>query len=183
MYEKILIATDGSDHMNRGANVAIGFYKIWKSEITLFHSIKHMLGKVSSSDIGVNIASSLYPSLNLSSPSAPMINTSPASGPMLSDKNRGQKTTALTVQEVERIGLRILQEKKMIFDEVNVPVKTKLVVREDPEDYIVRIVPKKKYNLVLVGSTGLHSKLRKIFLGSVTKHIVDDAPCDVLVIK
>ena len=183
MYEKILIATDGRDHMNRGANVAIGFHKIWNSEITLFHSIKHMLGKASSSDVDVYLSSSLYPSLNLSSLSAPMISTSPATSPMISDKNRGQKTTALTIQEVQRIGLRILQEKKLIFDEVDVPVKTKLVVKEDPEDYIVRIVPKKKYNLVLVGSTGLHSKLRKIFLGSVTKRIVDDAPCDVLVIK
>ena len=89
----------------------------------------------------------------------------------------------MTEQEIEEIGLAILGSKKAIFDEVQVPVKTKLIVKEEPEDYILRIVPKKNYNLVVIGRTGLHSTLKKAIFGSVSQRIVEQAPCDVLVIK
>jgi nucleotide-binding universal stress UspA family protein len=46
MYKKILIATDGSEHINRAAPIIINFHKKWGSKIVIFHSIKHMLEKV-----------------------------------------------------------------------------------------------------------------------------------------
>jgi nucleotide-binding universal stress UspA family protein len=183
MYKKILLATDGSDHLNRAASVIIGFYKTFGSEITIFHSIKHMLKKVSPSTGGLGTITSIYPSLSLSPATVPLTGTPISSTPMLSDKIRSLKKTKLTEQEVEEIGFGILEDKKAIFNEVQVPVKIKLIVKEDPEDYILRIVPKKNYNLVVIGNTGLHSTLRKVFIGSVSQRIVANAPCDVLVIK
>ncbi|MHA2007844.1 MAG: universal stress protein [Promethearchaeota archaeon] len=169
--------------MNRAAAVIIGFYKTFESEITIFHSIKHMLKKVSPSAEGLGTISSIYPSLNLTPIAVPMTGTPVSSTPMLSEKIRSLKKTRLTEQEVKEIGLGILEDKKAIFSEVQVPVKTKLIFKEEPEDYILRIVPKKNYNLVVVGNTGLHSTLGKIFIGSVSKRIVANCPCDVLVIK
>ena len=81
------------------------------------------------------------------------------------------------------MGDSILVEKKAIFDELQIPVKIRLIIKDYPEDYIQRIVPKKKFDLVVVGLKGIHSKLSQIFLGSVAESVVKNTPCDVLVIK
>ena len=73
MYNKILLATDGSNHINRAASIVIGFYKKWNSEITIFHSVKHMLEKVSPPSHGwtVPYASDAY--FNATTTSSPAL--------------------------------------------------------------------------------------------------------------
>ena len=89
----------------------------------------------------------------------------------------------LSEYEVQQIGENILDEKKAIFDEVQIPAKTHLVTKDYPEEYISRMVKKKKFDLVVVGIKGIHSKISQIFLGSVAEDVVKNAPCDVLVIR
>jgi nucleotide-binding universal stress UspA family protein len=173
MYKKILVATDGSSHVDRAASMLIAFYKKWGSQITIFHSIKHMLEKVSPPSHGYNVpyASSAY------------FSATSTSTPVLVREDVNSNITRLSEQEIERIGESILTEKKAIFDELQVPVKTRLIIKDYPEDYISRIVKKKKYDLVVVGIKGVHSKLSQIFLGSVAENAVKNAPCDVMIIK
>jgi len=170
MYKKILLATDGSDHIDRAASIVIGFYKKWGCEIRIFHSIKHALEKVDPPTLGLYLPYSTSGYMDLSS--SPPVYTGD-----LNPNNR------LRDSEVEEIGRNILNEKKALFEELQVPVKTKLIVKEDPEDYILRIVKKKKFDLVVVGCKGIHSKLSQIFIGSVAQHVVAHAPCDVLVAR
>ncbi|MFX1313254.1 MAG: universal stress protein [Promethearchaeota archaeon] len=170
MYKKILLATDGSDHINRATSIVIGFYKKWNCEIRIFHSIKHTLEKVDRPTLRLYLPYSDSGYMYLSS--SPPVYTGDL------DPN-----TRLHDSEVEEIGRNILEEKKAIFDELQVPVKTKLIIKEEPEEYIIRIVKKKKFDLVVVGCKGIHSKLSQIFIGSVAQHVVANAPCDVLVVR
>ena len=39
------------------------------------------------------------------------------------------------------------------------------------------------FDLVVIGTKGIHSKLRQILLGSVAQRVVKNAPCDVLVVR
>jgi nucleotide-binding universal stress UspA family protein len=89
----------------------------------------------------------------------------------------------LSELEVQQIGESILEEKKAIFEELQVPAKTLLITDDYPEEYIERVVKKKKFDLVVVGIKGIHSKISQIFLGSVAEDTVKNAPCDVLVIR
>lgn len=173
MYKKILLATDGSNHINRAASMIIGFYKKWGSQIFIFHSIKHMLEKVSPPSHGYNVpyASSSY------------FSATSTSMPVLVREDTDSNITRLSTQEIVRIGESILVEKKAIFDELQIPTKIRLITKDYPEDYISRIVKKKKFDLVVVGIKGVHSKLSQIFLGSVAENVVKNAPCDVLVIR
>ena len=173
MYKKILLATDGSKHANRASSIIIGFYKKWGCEITIFHSIKHMLEKVSPPSHGwtVPYASDAYFS-----------GTSTAS-PVLIKGEEYTNIKRLSEGEIEQIGENILEQKKAIFEELQVPVKTSLVLNDSPEEYILRIVKKKKFDLVVVGIKGIHSKISQIFLGSVAEDVMKNAPCDVLVIR
>ncbi|MHA1912740.1 MAG: universal stress protein [Promethearchaeota archaeon] len=172
MYKKILLATDGSNHINRAASIVIGFYKKWNSEITIFHSVKHMLEKVSPPSHGwtVPYASDAY------------FNATTTSSPTLIREDIDPKIKRLSESEIEEIGVNILEGKKALFEEVQIPVKTKLVIKEYPEDYIERIVKKKNYDLVVVGIKGIHSKLSQVILGSVAETALKNTSCDVLVI-
>ncbi|MFX1574730.1 MAG: universal stress protein [Promethearchaeota archaeon] len=170
MYKKILLATDGSDHIDRAASIVIGFYKKWGCEIRIFHSIKHTLEKVERPTLRLYLPYSDSGYLDL--PSSP-----PVYSGNLNPNNQ------LREFEVEKIGRNILDEKKAIFEELHIPVKTKLVVKEDPEYYIIRLVKKKNFDLVVVGYKGIHSKLSQLFLGSVAQYVVEHSPCDVLVIR
>jgi nucleotide-binding universal stress UspA family protein len=173
MYKKILIATDGSNHINRAASIIIGFYKKWASEIIIFHSIKHMLQKVYPPSHGWSVpyASDTY---------FQSISTSKS---ILIEQEKDPKITRISEHEVEKIGENILISKKSIFEEVGVPTETRLITKEEPEDYILKRVKKEKFDLIVLGIKGIHSKLSQIFVGSVAEEIVKKAPCDVLVIR
>ncbi|MFX1478376.1 MAG: universal stress protein [Promethearchaeota archaeon] len=173
MYKKILIATDGSNHVNRAASIIIGFHKKWDSKVTIFHSIKHMLQKVYPPSHGWSVpyASDTY---------FQIINPSKA---ILIEEEKNPKITRISEHEVEDIGESILNSKKSIFEEVGVPVETRLIIKEEPEDYILKAVKKEKFDLIVVGIKGVHSKLSQVFIGSVAEEIVKKAPCDILVIR
>jgi nucleotide-binding universal stress UspA family protein len=173
MYKKILLATDGSKHINRAASIIIGFYKKWGSEIVIFHSIKHMLEKVSPPSHGwaIPYASDAY------------FSGSSTISPILIKGGKYPNIDRISESEVLQIGERILEEKKAIFEELQIPVKIRLITKTYPEEFIERIVKKKKFDLVVVGIKGIHSKISQIFLGSVAENVVKNAPCDVLVIR
>lgn len=173
MYKKILIATDGSGHVDRASSIIIGFYKKWGSQIFIFHSIKHWLEKVSPPSHGWTVPYVADSYFGATSTATPVL----IKGEEFSNIKR------LSEFEIQHMGESILAEKKAIFDELQIPVKIRLITKDYPEDYIQRIVPKKKFDLVVVGIKGIHSKLSQIFLGSVAESVVKNAPCDVLVIR
>ena len=173
MYKKILLATDGSVHMRRAAAVITAFYKKWGSEIRIFHSIKHMAEKVSPPSHGwtVPYTSNAY------------FNVTTATDGVKVQSEHDPNIMVLNDQEIEKVGEDILTGTKAFFDEVQVPVKTRLIIKEDPERYIERIVKKKNFDLVVVGITGMHSKVKQVFIGSVAEYAVAHTQCDVLVIR
>ncbi|MHA1987870.1 MAG: universal stress protein [Promethearchaeota archaeon] len=173
MYKKILIATDGSQHINGGINKIIGFYQKWGSKILIFHSVKHMLEKVSPPSHGwtVPYAGDAY------------FDTTSTSSPVLITEEEQHNIKRLSDLEIEQIGQNILDDTRAIFEEVQIPAKTRLITKEYPEEYILRNCKKGKFDLVVVGIKGIHSKLSQIFLGSVAENVVKKAECDVLVIK
>lgn len=83
----------------------------------------------------------------------------------------------------ERHGEHILAEIEDMFREENLSVETRLIKGKGAKEYAVKVVEEGNFDLVVLGDQGQHSKLERIFLGTVAEGIVNNAPCDVLVVR
>jgi nucleotide-binding universal stress UspA family protein len=84
--------------------------------------------------------------------------------------------------DYEKLGRHILEETKKIFDEADVPIETRLIDNIKPDEYAIEIAKEENFDLIVLGSRGHHSKLSMI-LGTVATHVVNNAECDVLIIR
>ena len=157
MYEKILLATDGSDDALRAAGRALELQKKWNSKVVIFYSIEHHLFSEN-----VVLAGPLTP---VGQYSVPVIDP-----------------VEIKVEYREK-GKEVLEETEKMFAGGIGTVETRLIEDEDPEDYIKRITREENFDLVVLGCKGEHSKLKNIFLGSVATKALNDAACDVLIVR
>jgi len=89
-----------------------------------------------------------------------------------------------TLEEVyQEAGKRLLNKTKEMFGANQKSVETRLIEEEPPEDYIRRVVEEENFDLVILGSRGQHSKVKKVFLGTVSSKVSKNTPCDVLIVK
>jgi nucleotide-binding universal stress UspA family protein len=58
----------------------------------------------------------------------------------------------------------------------------KTVLPGDPHPEIVKYAKKHKCDLIVMGHRGLNT-FQRMFLGSVAKRVIEDAPCSVFVVK
>ena len=91
------------------------------------------------------------------------------------------------IQNIEELsieaGKEILKKTETMFDKSISSVETRLIKDLRPEDYILEIVKKEDFDLVVLGSKGHHSRLKNIFQGTISTHILRDPPCDVLIVR
>lgn len=89
-----------------------------------------------------------------------------------------------TLDEVyKEAGEKLLKSTKKKFGTAQDLVETRLIEDISPEDYITKIVEEEDVELVVLGSRGQHSKIKKVFLGTVSTKVVKNAPCDVWIVK
>ena len=168
-YSKILIGVDGSDHSIKAVEKAKEFYKKsdGKTEIVAFHSIEHHMFPPPNTQINLmNIAATA----GMSRSSVGTINNY--------DTSYGEIRGYFT-----NMGRGFLNYIKELFQRDNVPIQTKLVEDVKPDDYIIRKVKEEGYDLVILGCKGHHSKFRRALLGTVATNVLNNAECDVLVIR
>jgi len=70
-----------------------------------------------------------------------------------------------------------------LFEEANLSVETRLIVDQNPEDYIKKVVEKENINLVVLGYSGKHGIIKRRLLGSVPTQVMNSVLCDLLVVK
>jgi len=157
MYKKILLAMDSSDDAQRAAQKAIEFKKQWDSGVLAFHSTEHHLIPQQ-----IPLTSQLT--------SSPLYSIPPG-----------------TYNDIEKAykehGREILNNVEKLFEQEELELETRLIFVKEPEDYIIDIVKKENFDLVILGCKGAHSKLKEVFVGSVAQAAVNRATCDVLVVR
>lgn len=153
IYRKILLAIDESNHSLRAIEKVMEFQNSWNSEVVMFHSIKH--------PSKVLLSSMAIPS--------------------------GYGTYYVSEQELDyelkTAGDELIHARKELFTNNNLPVETRLITEEAPEDYIERIGEEEGFDLVVIGTKGIHSKLKQLLLGTVAHKVIKHSPCDVLIIR
>jgi nucleotide-binding universal stress UspA family protein len=86
-------------------------------------------------------------------------------------------------EEYRRHGEKILEKTKAMFEKKNIEIETRLIDDENPEKYIKKTVKEEGFDLIVLGNTGEHSKLSELLLGTITQEVINEAPCDVLVVS
>lgn len=153
MYKKILLAIDGSPNSERALQKVIELQKNWNSKVVMIHSIKH----------SKNL---LLPQIGLTSGyGSYYINEQE----ILEESNRESEKLLFSMQER--------------FKKENLLVETRVILDEHPEDYIERIVSEEQFDLVVIGTKGIHSKRNQLIIGSVAQKVVKHVACDILIIR
>jgi len=154
MFNNILVAVDGSEHSKKALNHALELAKKFDGKITLVH--------VFSSVVPLATAVETPPTSTL---------TPPASTALAQE----------IVEETKRRGKRILDEAERVVEEHGILVEK--VLREgDAVKEIVAVAQEGKFDLIVIGHRGI-SKLKELFLGSVSEGVSHKAPCPVLIVK
>lgn len=170
MYNKVLLAMDNSEDAFRAANRVIDMVKNGENSITdrkpeikndtrvvAFHSIKHR--------------------------------GFPKTLPIAIPSSFGNVYTVPTVdydkleQEYREHGEKILNRVREKFNKANIPIETRLIEDEKPEDYISKVVDEEEFDLVALGCKGEHSKLEEIVLGTVAHDVLNNVDSDLLIVR
>ena len=77
---------------------------------------------------------------------------------------------------------RALDKVKSMFEKSGAKIETRLIYDKRPGDYIKETVKEEGFDLVILGCNGEHSKMKRI-LGTVPEGVLNDVPCDVLIIR
>ncbi len=93
-----------------------------------------------------------------------------------------QESYSTIRSEYRTAGERMMEETKKIFKEAEIPIKTRLIEDSKPEHYAVDTAKDESFDLIVLGSKGHHSKMGMI-LGTVATHVVNNASCDVLIVR
>ncbi len=157
MYKKVLVAVDGSENSNRAVLRAIEIKKTGNPQIIVFHSIKHHW-----IDQAFEIPIGVFSTFGYRIPQG--------------DYNK-------VVDEYKENGKKVLENAKEQFGKENISVETRVISDEEPGDYIKRVVNVEKFDLVILGCKGHHSKIRTTILGTIPEKVLNKADCDVLIAK
>lgn len=155
MYQKILLAVDSSETSKRAAKRAMTLQKAWNSKVVAFYSIKH------------HMIPQEYPL-----------------GPMEDPQYAVPSSVYERIQETYvSHGKEILAEIEGMFKNEGLSIDTRLVEDTSPKKYIIHTVENEDFDLVVLGDKGEHSKIKEIFLGSVTESVIHHAKCDILIVR
>ena len=90
----------------------------------------------------------------------------------------------LTVYKLEKAieAEKTQQKTKQLLEREGISCDSSLILGSNPSMALTETARKENFHLIVVGSRGLGSTAA-LFLGSVSKKVVSDSPCDVLVVK
>jgi nucleotide-binding universal stress UspA family protein len=102
--------------------------------------------------------------------------------PLFVISEKQEKLMKLVAEEMAEERNMIISDALTVFEEVG--VKARAIIKEGhPSHTIVNVAEKEGFNMIFIGSRGL-SGLEKVFLGSVSNAVVQEAQnCSVVVVK
>jgi len=154
MFNRILVAVDGSEQSKKALNQALELAQKFSAKITLIHVYSAAVPLVPAAD-------------TFTTPSV----TTPASVEM----------AARILEEAKQMGKQILDEADKSAKEIGISAE-KVLKEGDAVKEIVALAEQGRFDLIVVGHRGW-SKLKELLLGAVSEGVSHKAPCPVLIVK
>ena len=160
MFNKILVAFDGSDHAKWALDKAIQIAKQNDSaEIIVYYAIRHHF----------------RPMRMLPFPFLSPTNDDP----LALDPAAEQQV----YQSHKELAERVLKEAGKKLKDGQVKGRLELVENSSPVDAAEELVEKEGIDLVIVGARGVHNAVERVLLGSVSSGIVNHVCSNILVMR
>ncbi|MEJ2295837.1 MAG: universal stress protein [Candidatus Lokiarchaeota archaeon] len=80
-------------------------------------------------------------------------------------------------------GATLLKDAEKLFADHGKKIETRLIFDISPKDYINKISKEEKFDLVILGCKGKHSKIKRAILGTTPTEVINSAPSDVLIVR
>ncbi len=162
MYKKILVGIDGSEPSNKALKEAAVLAKETGAELHVFHAIAH------------HYQMPVIPFPFVPSP----VSTYPPERPV----------DPMVLQKYyEDAGKAVVAHGKKFLEDLKLGIEGKITYHleldNSPEEFAIDYAKKNKIDLIIVGCKGHHGRLRRALLGTVALKIVNEAPCQVLVVR
>jgi nucleotide-binding universal stress UspA family protein len=155
MFEKVLVALDGSEHSEKALETAIQIAKKFRAKLMLIH-----------------VYSVTMPAVVAPEPTT----LTPAGVPVVTSAE-----VAKMVEAERMVGKRVLADGEQKAKSANVRVETVLKEGNTVQE-IVALAKEREFDLIVIGARGI-SRLEELLMGSVSEGVIKNAHCPVLVVK
>ncbi len=160
MYKKILVGVDASDESTKALHEAANLAKIFRAELHVFHAVPHHLD---------------YPIMQI-----------PIMVPLAVTRPVGYGLDPESLQaSYEQAGKDIIADAQDYIERLQMGLEPQyhLEIDVSPEEYAVEFAKKNGVDLIVLGCRGHHSRLRQSLLGTVATKILNEASCQVLIVR
>lgn len=154
LFQKILVPLDGSEHSLKALDIAIQIAKGFGGKITLVHVYS------------VVAIPSMVPEPSMVTAGVPVM------VPIDISK---------VIDATRKVGIRILDDGKQKVKAEKVEVETLLKEGHTVEE-IIEVAKDGNFELIVIGARGI-SRIREMFLGSVSEGVMHHVSCPVLVVR
>jgi nucleotide-binding universal stress UspA family protein len=158
MFQKILVAFDGSDHATFALERAIEIAKLDNASIVVFFAIQHFFRTARTFPI---------PFLSMS----------------VNAYELDEQSEQAIFNSHKELGERLLNAAKDKVEEAGLTCELELVENSTPVDAAKELVQNKGIDLVVVGAGGIHNALGRAILGSVSSSIANNVCCNILIMR
>ena len=166
--KKMLVPIDGSDASKKAAARAVEFAKQYGSEITFLTIAKapdlSQYGMSDVTDFNEIVAG---------------VGSTSVKSAEFQDNSEFHIEKAALFHGMKGKQAQMLDDFLSKIDTSGVTFN-KVVLEGEPSVEILKFAEKEKFDLILMGRRGF-SKLRRLFIGSVTQRVIADAPCPVYI--
>ncbi|NMC06057.1 MAG: universal stress protein [Candidatus Lokiarchaeota archaeon] len=160
MYKNIVVGIDGSDHGAKALAHAVRMAREFKSNLHVFHAVKNTFA---------------FPSYPLGiDPLHQQPVVSAVTQMTMNDYRR---------KEGERVIKQAMQQVKDMQLDIEGKVEYHLETSKGPADYAETYAKEHGADVIVLGCAGHHSRARKAFVGTVADHVMNNAPCNVLLVR
>ena len=80
-------------------------------------------------------------------------------------------------------GVKILEQTKEIFEELELDLETRLIEGKDSAEYAISQVEEEKFDLLVIGCKVDPGKLERVFLGTTAQKLLNESSCDLMVVR
>ncbi len=162
MYKKIMVGIDGSEPSNKALKEAAEIAKRNGAELHVFHAIAHHY----------QMPVTPYPV---------------RPGPISTHALEKAVDPGVLQKYYEDAGKAVIAQAKKILEDLKQGIEDKVTYHLEleitPEEFAINFAKKNNIDLIVVGCKGHHGRLRRSLLGTVATKIVNEAPCQVLVVR